>query len=49
MLIEIVSGIVFDNRKQAKQAMGTNRYWQLVKEGRIKYIEVNPFKEEEGK
>lgn len=46
MLIEIVSGTTFQNRLQAKQVMGTNRYWKLVKAGRIKYIEITPFKED---
>lgn len=44
MLIEKVSGTTYQNRLQAKQAMGTERYWKLVKKGRIKFIEANPFK-----
>lgn len=46
MLIEKLSGTTFTNRLQAKQVMGTKRYWKLVKEGRIEYIHVNPFKED---
>lgn len=46
MLIETLSGTTFQNRLQAKQVMGTNRYWKLVKEGRIKYIHISPFKED---
>lgn len=46
MLIETLSGTTFQNRLQAKQVMGTKRYWKLVKEGRIKYIHICPFKED---
>lgn len=46
MLIEKISGTTFTNRLQAKQVMGTKRYWKLVKEGRIEYIHVSPFKED---
>lgn len=46
MLIEKLSGTTFTNRLQAKQVMGTKRYWKLVKEGRIEYIHVCPFKED---
>lgn len=46
MLIETVSGTTYQNRLQAKQAMGTKRYYKLVEQGRIKFIQAFPFKED---